>query len=155
MLPLTQDTAGQERFATITANYYRGAQGCLVVYDVGERDSFDHAVSWYKRAVQLGGENLVAVLIGNKCDLSEEKRQVSYTEGDDLAKQLGIPFLETSALSGDNVETAFVTMSHKIKASMDMRGLTGVKQSGLKPAGGVVISATDGRVKSSMPCQCG
>ena len=43
------DTAGQERFSTITANYYRGAQGALLVYDVGLRSSFDHVKTWYER----------------------------------------------------------------------------------------------------------
>lgn len=101
----------------------RGAQGCLLVYDVASRDSFEHVQRWYDRARQLGGEDLVTVLVGNKIDLPEHDRQVlscmgAYTissfahtrcssqvstqEGALLAQSLGdIPFLETSALSGE------------------------------------------------------
>ena len=63
------DTAGQERFSTLTANYYRGAQGVLLVYDVGSRSSFVHVQKWLDRAIQLGGEHLIPVLVGNKSDL--------------------------------------------------------------------------------------
>jgi small GTP-binding protein len=146
------DTAGQERFATITANYYRGAQGALVVYDVSVRESFVHAVTWFERARQLGGENLVALLIGNKSDLSDSQRQVSTAEGEQLARELNIPFLETSALNGSNVEAAFVKMSSRIKASVDSRGLTGVKQSALKQTGGVKLTTEDKKASSSLSC---
>ncbi|CAE7620158.1 RAB8B, partial [Symbiodinium microadriaticum] len=98
------DTAGQERFSTITANYYRGAQGALLVYDIGRRESFEHVQAWYDRAKQLGGQDIEPVLIGNKIDLDPSVRQVSSEEGENLAMDLGIPFMETSALNGDNVE---------------------------------------------------
>jgi len=65
---------GQERFSTITANYYRGAQGALLVYDVCRRDSFEHIQKWFERAKQLGGEDLEVVLIGNKNDLPIDQR---------------------------------------------------------------------------------
>lgn len=71
------DTAGQERFSTITANYYRGAQGALLVYDIGRRESFEHVKSWYERAKQLGGQDIEPVLIGNKSDLARSMVQVS------------------------------------------------------------------------------
>eukprot|EP01035_Chromulina_nebulosa_P023739 gene23739-30786_t len=139
------DTAGQERFSTITANYYRGAQGALLVYDVGQRDSFEHIQKWYDRAIQLGGENLVCVIIGNKSDLSEESRQVSIVEGEMLGKQLGVPFIETSALNGSNVEGAFVTMTSNIKVSVDKRGLTGIKSKNLMQTGGVQLTQSESK----------
>lgn len=183
-------TAGQERFSTITANYYRGAQGALLVYDIGLRDSFVHAKSWFERAKQLGGEDIEAVLVGNKNDLSDAERQVScwvggwvgtaltwlsdrssittaflcvtntrrlilkvsFTEGEALARELGIPFLETSALNGNNVEGAFVCMTSNIKKSVDRRGLTGVKSSNLQQAGGVQLAS--GEAKTSMMSRC-
>lgn len=94
------DTAGQERFSTITANYYRGAQGALLVYDVTRRESYDHVKQWFDRAKQLGGEYLEAILVGNKIDVPTHQRQVSTQEGENLAEDLMIPFIETSALNG-------------------------------------------------------
>ena len=137
------DTAGQERFSTITANYYRGAQGALLVYDIASKDSFEHVKNWYDRAKQLGGEDLVCILVGNKNDLPEESRQVSSTEGQLLADELGIPFLETSALNGTNVEAGFVKMTADIKASVDRRGLNGIKSNNLKKAGNVSLASSE------------
>lgn len=59
------------------------------------RDSFDHVKQWFDRAKQLGGEHLEALLVGNKIDLPQHQRQVSSAEGDALAIDLGIPFIET------------------------------------------------------------
>jgi small GTP-binding protein len=134
------DTAGQERFSTITANYYRGAQGALVVYDVGDRQSFIRANDWFKRAKELGGEAIEAILVGNKSDLEQGTRRVSTEEGQDLAAVLGIPFVETSALRGTNVERAFVSMTQAVKNSVDRRGLVGVGSQNLASAGGVNLA---------------
>eukprot|EP00981_Chlorochromonas_danica_P014658 scaffold8522_cov157-Ochromonas_danica.AAC.2 len=118
----------------------RGAQGCLLVYDVTSRGSFEHVRTWFDRARQLGGQELESVLVGNKIDLPVHQRQVSYDEGAFLAEELGIPFVETSALNGSNVESAFVTMTKNIKRSVDRRGLTGIKEKNLKQAGGVTLA---------------
>lgn len=121
----------------------RGAQGALLVYDVGRRDSFEHVQTWFNRARQLGGEDLEAVLVGNKSDLSPHERQVSAQEGEELAKELGLPFVETSALSGTNVEAAFVCMTLHIKRSVDRRGLSGIKAQGLTSSGGVQLASKE------------
>lgn len=131
----------------------RGAQGALLVYDVTSRDSFEHLQRWFDRAKQLGGEEIVAVLVGNKIDLSQSSRVVSTQEGEVLAAQLGIPFVETSALSGSNVEGAFVCMTKSIKTSIDTRGLTGVKGKNLRHAGGVQLASKESGRRSS--CGCG
>jgi Ras-related protein Rab-1A len=149
------DTAGQERFSTITANYYRGAQGALLVYDVGLRDSFEHIQRWYDRAKQLGGEDLEVIIIGNKSDLSDDERQVSIMDGEQLAQQLGnVPFVETSALNGSNVEAAFVTMTSNIKKSVDRRGLSGIKTKHLQTAGSVTLANAEGKMSMFSRCGC-
>jgi len=149
------DTAGQERFSTITANYYRGAQGALLVYDVGQKDTFEHVRNWYERAVQLGGENLETLLVGNKSDLAESDRAVSTVDGELLAKELKIPFVETSALNGYNVEAAFVKMTTNIKKSLDRRGLSGVKSRTLKKAGDAKIGKGESKTRAIDKCGCG
>mmetsp|Transcript_24814 Transcript_24814/g.41342 ORF Transcript_24814/g.41342 Transcript_24814/m.41342 type:complete len:601 (+) Transcript_24814:73-1875(+) len=148
------DTAGQERFSTITANYYRGAQGALLVYDVTRRDSYEHVQKWYDRAKQLGGEHLETVLVGNKIDLPLEDRQVTTPEGEALAAELQIPFLETSALNGSNVENTFVRMTQCIKRSLDKRGLTGVKATNMRQAGGVQLASKERGMTFSDKCGC-
>jgi len=90
--------------------------------------------------------------VGNKIDLPLGERQVDTTEGEALAAELGIPFIETSALSGSNVEAAFVRMTQSIKRSLDERGLTGVKADNLKRAGGVQLASKE---SMSMTDKCG
>jgi small GTP-binding protein len=147
------DTAGQERFSTITANYYRSAQGALLVYDVGSRSSFEHVKNWYDRAKQLGGEDIEPILIGNKNDISSDERVISFEEGQSLAAELAIPFMETSALNGTNVETAFVEMTSRIKKSVDRKGLIGIKGANMK-SGAVALADKDRERSLGERCGC-
>ena len=132
----------------------RGAQGALLVYDVTSRDSYEHVQKWYDRAKQLGGEYLETVLGGNKTDLPAHERQVSAQEGEALAAELGIPFIETSALNGSNVEGAFVRMTQGIKRSLDKRGLTGVKSGNLQQVGGVMLANKERGMSMTDKCGC-
>eukprot|EP01088_Endostelium_zonatum_P005249 TRINITY_DN1677_c0_g1_i2.p1 TRINITY_DN1677_c0_g1~~TRINITY_DN1677_c0_g1_i2.p1 ORF type:complete len:214 (-),score=53.41 TRINITY_DN1677_c0_g1_i2:526-1143(-) len=103
------DTAGQERFRTITQSYYRGSNGILIVYDVTDRKSFDNCKYWLteiNKVVNESGEKVVRLLIGNKSDLANE-RQVPTTEGESLAKQQGLFFVETSAKDRTGISEAF------------------------------------------------
>jgi len=108
------DTAGQERFRTITTAYYRGAMGILLVYDVTDERSFNNIRTWFSNVEQHATEGVNKILIGNKCDW-EEKRAVSTEQGQALADELGIPFLEVSAKSNINVDTAFYSLAGDIK----------------------------------------
>jgi GTPase SAR1 family protein len=129
------DTAGQERFRTITTAYYRGAMGILLVYDVTDERSFNSTPplsppdskrtlanlsreidirTWFSNVEQHASEGVNKILIGNKCDW-EDKRAVSTEQGQALADELGIPFLEVSAKSNINVEKAFFSLATDIK----------------------------------------
>lgn len=101
------DTAGQESFRSITRSYYRDAAGALLVYDITRRDSFLHLTRWLEEARQNGNPNMTVMLIGNKSDL-EHRRAVSTKEGEAFAQQNGLVFLETSAKTASNVESAFL-----------------------------------------------
>lgn len=147
------DTAGQERFSTITANYYRSAQGALLVYDICSRASFEHVKAWYDRAKQLGGQDIEPILVGNKNDM-ELDRAVSIEEGKSLAAELGIPFIETSALNGSNVEAAFVEMTGKIKANVDKRGVTGIQNQSMQTSGKVLMASGDREYTMKERCGC-
>ena len=107
------DTAGQERFKNITASYYRGGNGVLVVYDITDRESFENLNSWLIEIEKNANKNVYKLLIGNKCDL-EEKRKVSYQEGKDFATSNGMQFIETSAKADTKVKDAFELLTQEI-----------------------------------------
>eukprot|EP00753_Platysulcus_tardus_P017733 PLAT6473.4.p1 GENE.PLAT6473.4~~PLAT6473.4.p1 ORF type:complete len:206 (-),score=52.54 PLAT6473.4:125-742(-) len=107
------DTAGQERFRTITTAYYRGAMGILLVYDIGDRESFDHVRDWMRQIEVNAQAGVVKMLIGNKSDT--EDRAVSEKEGKALAAEYEIPFFETSAKTNTGVEEAFEAIATIIK----------------------------------------
>jgi GTPase SAR1 family protein len=113
----------------------------------------DHVKNWHDRAKQLGGQDIEMILVGNKADVAENMRAIKWDEGDAMATDLGIQFIETSALSGENVEAAFLAMASTIKESVDKRGLTGVKASTMEAAGGVVLST--GERKTTLKERCG
>ncbi|KAL1932097.1 hypothetical protein VTP01DRAFT_9153 [Rhizomucor pusillus] len=108
------DTAGQERFRTITTAYYRGAMGILLVYDVTDEKSFGNVRNWFSNIEQHANEGVNKILIGNKCDM-EDKRVVSTEQGQALANELGIGFIETSAKANIGVEQAFFDLARDIK----------------------------------------
>ncbi|KAI9301487.1 GTP-binding protein ypt2 [Cunninghamella echinulata] len=108
------DTAGQERFRTITTAYYRGAMGILLVYDVTDERSFGNVRNWFSNIEQHANEGVNKILIGNKCDM-EDKRVVTKEQGETLANELGIQFMETSAKANIGVEEAFFDLARDIK----------------------------------------
>ncbi|KAG0170873.1 GTP-binding protein [Apophysomyces sp. BC1034] len=108
------DTAGQERFRTITTAYYRGAMGILLVYDVTDERSFGNVRNWFSNIEQHASEGVNKILIGNKCDMGD-KRAIATEQGQQLATELGIRFMETSAKANIGVEEAFFDLARDIK----------------------------------------
>jgi len=127
------DTAGQERFRTITSAYYRGADGIIMVYDVMNKESFEHVSAWLSEVNRYANEGTCKLLVGNKSDRAEEApdaRQVAAEEAKKYADDLGIPFIETSAKSASNVEEAFLTMASQLIQLREARG----EDESMKPA---------------------
>lgn len=112
------DTAGQERFRSVTRSYYRGAAGALLVYDITSRESFNALSNWLSDARALASPNIVIILCGNKVDL-EADREVTFLEASRFAQENEMMFLETSALSGLNVEEAFLKCAKTILNKID------------------------------------
>uniref|UniRef100_A0A3Q2D219 small monomeric GTPase n=1 Tax=Cyprinodon variegatus TaxID=28743 RepID=A0A3Q2D219_CYPVA len=108
------DTAGQERFRSVTHAYYRDANALLLLYDVTNRASFDNIRAWLTEIHEYAQQNVVVMLLGNKAD-STHDRVVKREEGEKLAKEFGVPFMETSAKSGLNVELAFTAVAKELK----------------------------------------
>ncbi|KQK17534.1 ras-related protein RABA3 [Brachypodium distachyon] len=120
------DTAGQERYRAVTSAYYRGALGAMLVYDVTRRDSFEHAARWVAELRAHADKSIVVVLIGNKADLAVAavgRRAVDVEEATAFAEEQGLFFYEASALSGDNVEAAFLGLLEEIHAAVSRRPL--------------------------------
>ena len=97
------DTAGQERYRAISFNLLKNANGILLMYDISSRKTFDDISQWLESIKEAKGDNFPIIIIGNKCDLKEE-RQISEEEGEKLAKDNGFSFIETSCKEGINIE---------------------------------------------------
>ena len=100
------DTAGQENFRAMTRIYYKNSSCALIVYDITEKESFNHIDSWITECKKIAPETALLVLIGNKNDLNEN-REVSYNEGLKLAEKNNMLFFETSAKNVENIEKIF------------------------------------------------
>ena len=101
------DTAGQERFQNIVKHYYKGANGVLLIYDITKRDTFKNLDFWIKDLEDNSDiDNLFIYLIGNKNDM-EDKREVSWVEASNYAKEKKLPYIEVSAKTGNNIQKLF------------------------------------------------
>ena len=100
------DTAGQDRFRSITKNYYKGAHGIILLYDVTSRKTFENVANWVTQIKEEVSDKVNIILVGNKID-DEKNRKVSTKEGEEIAKEYGLSFFETSAKSGINIDTTF------------------------------------------------
>jgi small GTP-binding protein len=112
------DTAGRERFQSISRAYYRGTDAFLVFYDTTNRESFRNVTRWFEEINQHIGPNdndSVKMIIGTKKDLAY-KRQVSFDEADELAKHLGALFYEVSAKDDINVNEAMHALTIKVES---------------------------------------
>ncbi|XP_059835040.1 ras-related protein Rab-26 isoform X1 [Hemitrygon akajei] len=108
------DTAGQERFRSVTHAYYRDAHALLLLYDVTSKTSFDNIQAWLTEIHEYTTQSVVIMLLGNKADATQE-RAVKKEAGEKLAKEYGVPFMETSAKTGLNVELAFMAIAKELK----------------------------------------
>lgn len=109
------DTAGQETFKSMTQTFYRGADGCILVYDITNRESFNNISSWLS-SLRLLVQDIVIILVGNKIDM-DYKREVTIHEGEEFAERNNIHFFETSSKTAENINQCFMYSVEKIKES--------------------------------------
>ncbi|MBY8979712.1 MAG: GTP-binding protein [Candidatus Lokiarchaeota archaeon] len=113
------DVGAQEYFKRFRKTYYIGAQAAFIVFDVCKRDSFANVKVWYKELEDfLNKKNIPIVIVGNKTDLADQ-RSVEYKEGIELVEELTkenvesyFSYIETSALTGENIEDAFSLIAY-------------------------------------------
>jgi GTPase KRas protein len=107
------DTAGQDDYQTMLDTWIEFGNCFLLVYSIDEADSFKQIKQKYERIVQLKGKQKFSVVIaGNKCDLPGDQRKVTKEEAENYAKNIGVSFLEVSALTRVNVKEAFIQVVH-------------------------------------------
>ncbi|KAM6951267.1 ras-related protein Rab-37-like [Aplochiton taeniatus] len=108
------DTAGQERFRSVTHAYYRDAQALLLLYDITSKSSFDNIRAWLTEIHEYAETDVVIMLLGNKSDMASE-RVIRRDQGEKLAREYSVPFMETSAKTGVNVDLAFMAAARELK----------------------------------------
>jgi small GTP-binding protein len=113
------DTAGQERFHALTPMFYRDAQGAVVVFDLTDHHALDITRQWVQELRTARGEHCALIIIGNKSDLAEEKAAGAVSDVKRYADVNSIPFFETSAKTGVNVESAFLGLVKGMKTAKE------------------------------------
>ena len=107
------DTAGQDKFRAITRNYYKGARGIILIYDVTNIKSYENIKKWINEIKEEISEKVSTVLIANKID-NEPERKISREQGEKLAKDNDVTFFETSAKTGEGVNESVFYLVQKI-----------------------------------------
>ena len=107
------DTAGQERYMAINKNTLQKVQGIIIMYDLTNRKSFENLERWFN-IVSQNFPGKTVFLVGNKLDLSDDKRTVTVEEGQKLAEENNMKFYEGSGQNGENVEEIFIQMAEKV-----------------------------------------
>lgn len=107
------DTAGQEKFRNLTQQYYKNADGILLVFDVLSRESFEKVGDWMKQIQSnTTPDSIPVLLLGNKSD--SVPREVTNEEAEEVAKLYNIKYFETSALANTNIDESFEFLAKSI-----------------------------------------
>lgn len=137
------DTAGQEKFRSLTRGFFNRADAVIIVYDITDSESFfdiKNENGWLDQITENCNDNVVKMLIGNKIDL-EESRIVQTSSGQSLADSYQIDFLETSNVSGVNVKESIYKMAEKVLDNIltsKIEGVENMDQSKLDKNGQIV-----------------
>lgn len=113
------DTSGIEKFRTMTAPYYQGASAVMLFYDITDLNSFNSLTRWLDEIHKYTKPNVVIMLVGNKCDSPEAKRQISTERGENFAKQHNLLFYEMSIRNSINVDEAFMKLLEKTVCKLE------------------------------------
>ena len=118
------DTAGEERYRSITNAYYRGAEGILIVFDLTNEESFKSIQNWINEVTVFTGKDVIIICLGNKSDL---KSEISKNTIDEFKKKTNLEIFNVSAKTGEGVEEAFKHIIELlIKKNMEKKGINSI-----------------------------
>ena len=100
------DLAGQSQFERLWPDYLTDSRAGIIVFDITNQESFDHVKKWYDIIKRVALPNIILILVGNKVDL-DTSRIISTEQALELAKELGIYYMETSAKTNENIDDVF------------------------------------------------
>jgi len=140
------DSAGQERFRTLTTAYYRGAHGIIIVYDISDSNTFVSVEGWMKEVYEKAAPNVIKMLVGNKCDRSNI--EVEYDAAKTYANAKGLSLMEVSAKYGINVEQIFYNLVTEINKS----GCVNMEEKISRTESKVVLQGTEIKERNSSCC---
>ncbi|XP_076156139.1 ras-related protein Rab-39A [Alosa pseudoharengus] len=151
---LLWDTAGQERFRSIAKSYMRNSVGCLLVFDLSQRQTFERICSWQQEVLDYVKPNpMIFLLVGHKCDL-DVQRQVTTEEAEALAKKLNmVGYLEVSSKDNTNVSLAFQNLAQGIYNQYQKRRIS-IRDGWYGLTVGAPVQIDPPQTKPS-GCQCG
>ncbi|XP_004381233.1 EF-hand calcium-binding domain-containing protein 4B isoform X2 [Trichechus manatus latirostris] len=112
------DTAGQERYRCITQQFFRKADGVIVMYDLTAKQSFLSVRQWLSSVEESVGDHIPVLLLGNKID-NQKEREVPRGLGEQLAKENSLIFYECSAYSGHNAKESLLHLARILKEQED------------------------------------
>ena len=124
------DTAGQDRFRSIAKNYYKSANGIILIYDVTNRQTYDNVAKWISQIQQEVDQKVIIYIVGNKIDM-ENQRKVKTEEGQKIAEEYNFPFAETSVKDGININETFEDLVEKIDIIFSNMGHKNTKKNKL------------------------
>ena len=143
------DTAGQERFRTLTSSYYRGCHGIILVFDMNEREAFEHLQRWLEELeLYTTNQHAVKLLVGNKKDVNQ--REVSDVEAQNFARKQGMMYIEASAKDRTGIQQTFEEVVQKILDTPSLLDSAG--SGGFGPGGGGGVRIDDDSDASASYC---
>ena len=107
------DTAGQDKFRSISQSYIRNGDAIILVYDVTSDETFQHVTTWMDAIHNMAKKDIPIILVGNKIDMESERR-ITTEEGQKLAERYNLLFKEVSAMTGDGIADAFTMLTMEI-----------------------------------------
>jgi small GTP-binding protein len=113
------DVGGQERFKLMRQQFYQGSDAIFLIFDLTNPETFKNIPGWHsdiKKQLKLRADDVFGFLVGNKKDL-EKKLKINIAKAQELAEKLNLEYIETSAMSGDNVDTAFTNVANLLYES--------------------------------------